>query len=809
MKAIILAGGAGSRLRPLTCTLPKPMVPVMNLPVMEYTLRLLRRHGIREVTVTLQYLPNRIRSYFRDGEELGMKISYCVEEKPLGTAGSVLLCGADRERTLVLSGDALTDLDLGKLLAFHEERGGAATLVLKQVEKPLEYGVALTDGQGRIERFLEKPDWSEAFSDRANTGIYVLEPEMWEGFSAGSAFDFAKDVFPKAMERGKELYGFLTEDYWCDIGSVEEYIRAHRDIFEGKCTVELPNARYEEGCWFEEGVRLDRGCVLRGPCYLGAGVEVQNGAAIEAYTVLGTGVAVKEGASVKRSILWEGAEVGRYSELRGAVLCAGVTVGNRASVFESAVAAENVRLGDRSIVRGGVRLWPEKSLPAGTAAGKDCIWNAESEGLFAGCETTGGTNELPAEVCCRLGRAVGTAAGEGGRIAMATDGAAAAVMARQAFAAGAMEAGCDLYDLERAVLPVLRFGTRLLHASAAMYFSVTAEGRLRIRLLDGRGCDAGKAAVRQVQTAFEQGGRRVGSERLGLLAMRGGMEQLYCADLYERAEGGFLRERGGFAACAARGMEAEMLRLLFGSCGWSAAIAEDGREAERLARKRQGIALGMEDGRLSVYRGDGGERLHGPRLELLCAAVDLLGGEKVIWTDALSGEAMERLAKRHGARVERLPERELQRTLEGKNTLLCELRRDPYATALLLCGRLARLGRSVEQVAAELPLPQVRERTVAVTWKDIGRIFRTVAEESAGRTGLSADLTEGVRVSRGDGWVNLLPDAGGRCMRVIGQAFSEEYAQSLADFYGRRVERIIREKKKKQGEKGNKSSEKE
>ena len=215
MKAVVMAGGEGTRLRPLTSNQPKPMVPVVGKPCMEHILELLREHGMGEVIVTVAFLPQAIRSYFGQGETLGMEIGYSVEESPLGTAGSVRLAGKQLDETfLVISGDALCDVDLSALVAFHKEKGAAVTIGLKSVENPLEFGIVVTDEEGRIERFLEKPSWGQVFSDTINTGIYVMEPEVLKHVPGDRPYDFSKELFPYLLEMGRPLYGYVADGYW-------------------------------------------------------------------------------------------------------------------------------------------------------------------------------------------------------------------------------------------------------------------------------------------------------------------------------------------------------------------------------------------------------------------------------------------------------------------------------------------------------------------------------------------------------------------------------------------------------------------
>ncbi len=254
MKAVIMAGGEGTRLRPLTCNRPKPMVPVVNKPVMEHIIDLLKKHNLTDIAVTLQYMPELIKEFFHDGNEFGVNMRYYIEQTPLGTAGSVKNAEEFLNDTfVVISGDALTDIDLSKAIEFHFNKGSIATLILKRVDVPLEYGVVVTNDEGRITRFLEKPSWGEVFSDTVNTGIYILSPEVLGYFNKNEMFDFSKDLFPILLKEEKPIYGFITEDYWCDIGDLRAYNQVHMDILDGKVKVVIPGKEIREGVWVDEG----------------------------------------------------------------------------------------------------------------------------------------------------------------------------------------------------------------------------------------------------------------------------------------------------------------------------------------------------------------------------------------------------------------------------------------------------------------------------------------------------------------------------------------------------------------------------
>ncbi|MHB1548648.1 MAG: nucleotidyltransferase family protein, partial [Acidimicrobiales bacterium] len=221
MKAVIMAGGEGTRLRPLTSNQPKPMLPMANRPMMEHVVNLLRNHGFEDIVVTVAFMANAIRTYFGDGSEFGVRMVYATEETPLGTAGSVRNARDElEERFLVISGDVLTDIDLSRVVSFHEQHGAVATLALKAVDNPLEFGIVITNDDGSVERFLEKPTWGQVFSDTINTGIYVLEPEIFDFIPAGRPVDFSGESFPAMLEAKRPLFGYVADGYWEDVGTL-------------------------------------------------------------------------------------------------------------------------------------------------------------------------------------------------------------------------------------------------------------------------------------------------------------------------------------------------------------------------------------------------------------------------------------------------------------------------------------------------------------------------------------------------------------------------------------------------------------
>src|SRR5271169_1668086 len=283
MKAVIMAGGEGTRLRPQTSNLPKPMLPLVGRPMMEHIVSLLQRHGITDIVVTVAFLPNAIRSYFGDGSELGVRMSYATEESPLGTAGSVRNAREQlTERFLVISGDVLTDIDLSAVIAFHEEKSALATIALASVENPLEFGIVIAHEDGSIERFLEKPGWGQVFSDTINTGIYVLEPEIFEQIPEGRPVDFSSEVFPAVLNAGDPLFGYVASGYWEDVGTTAAYLKAHEDILDGRVQLEIGGFELRPGVWLGKGSSIDPGARVEGPAFIGENCTVDEGVVLGA-----------------------------------------------------------------------------------------------------------------------------------------------------------------------------------------------------------------------------------------------------------------------------------------------------------------------------------------------------------------------------------------------------------------------------------------------------------------------------------------------------------------------------------------------
>jgi len=516
MKAIIMAGGFGNRLAPLTINKPKPMVNVMGTPAMEHIINLLKQHSITEIGVTLQFMPQEIINYFRNGENFGVNIEYFIETSPLGTAGSVK--NAEDFLTddfLVISGDAVTDIDLTAAIEFHKSKNAIATLVLSKVDKPLDYGVVVTDSNGRIERFLEKPDFAEILSDMANTGIYILSPKVLQMFPAGEFYDFGKDLFPKLLSENAPMYGYAASGYWCDIGDFEAYIQCHADIFDKKAKLPLV-ATELGGVWVEDGAVIENGADILPPAYICTGARIQTGAAIAPYTIVGRNSVVKSKSILEHAILWDNVTANFGSQVRRAVLCNNVTVGEHSVVAENTIVGDDTKIGNSASVAPNIRIWANKTIEDNIIVKDNMVWGAlAGKKLFCGRGVCGEINvDITPEFASKLGAAFGSlmlaetkrnTQLDSTKIGVAFESNSAGEMLSNAVISGLLSTGIQVYNFGEQALPISRNAVRFYGLDAGVHIGISNldnKQTLVVGLLDNFGANIGRNLERKLETIF-------------------------------------------------------------------------------------------------------------------------------------------------------------------------------------------------------------------------------------------------------------------------------------------------------------------
>jgi mannose-1-phosphate guanylyltransferase len=363
MQALILAGGEGTRLRPLTSTMPKPVVPLANQPLITFMLEWLRRHGVDDVVLSCGFLAERVRRVLGAGEALGLRVRYVEEPSPLGTGGALRFAGdLLEERFLMLNGDVLCDFDLNAQLAQHQQVGARATIALCPVDDPSMYGLVRMNADRSVSEFVEKPSPEEIDTDLINAGVYVLERSILDAMApAGTNISIEREVFPKLVGQG--LYGFATDGYWLDIGTPDRYLQGTFDILEGNVETAL-GRELEDGRRVLTGDATVDGRVIA-PALVGSGSTISAGAVVGGRVALGPDVFVGEGAHIENSVVLGRAVIGAHSRISGSIVGPAVTIGEHCHLDERVVLGEGVELGSGNVLRAGARVFPGVRLPPG------------------------------------------------------------------------------------------------------------------------------------------------------------------------------------------------------------------------------------------------------------------------------------------------------------------------------------------------------------------------------------------------------------------------------------------------------------
>ncbi|MBN1348792.1 NTP transferase domain-containing protein [candidate division KSB1 bacterium] len=457
MVGVIMAGGFGTRLKPLTCNIPKPMVPVMNRPMMEHIILLLKEHGITDLVSLLFHQPDTITNYFGGGESTGTNLKYLLNTEDYGTAGSVKKAESHlNERFLVISGDLLTDIDLSQAIQFHIDRQAKATIILTRVKNPLEYGIVMADQSGRITRFLEKPSWGQVFSDTINSGLYILEPEVLDFIPPATNFDFSKDLFPILLDQNQSLYGYIASGYWKDVGNLTEYQLAHRDCLAGNMKIRLQGKR-NGNAWIGEETVIGKNVSFEGHVVIGPKCVIGNDVTL-CDTVIGDRCRIDEASHLINSVLWNNVELGKRVRLNNDVVASKTSIHTDSYISEHVFISENCTIGHGCTIRSNIKIWPDKALEDGAVLIDSLIWGDRwmSE-LFTGSRITGLVNsELTPEIGAKLGAAYGAYVGAGNALVTSRDVSEGARMICRALESGFMAAGVHVHDLRVTPIPIVR-----------------------------------------------------------------------------------------------------------------------------------------------------------------------------------------------------------------------------------------------------------------------------------------------------------------------------------------------------------------
>jgi len=791
MKAVVMAGGEGTRLRPLTSNQPKPMVPIVGKPCMEHILELLREHGFEDVVITVAFLPQAIRSYFGDGTSIGLNLQYSVEESPLGTAGSVRLASDALDETfLVISGDALCDIDLRQIVDFHKEKGAAVTIGLKSVENPLEFGIVVTDEDGKVERFLEKPSWGQVFSDTINTGIYVLEPEVLKHIPTDRPYDFSKELFPLLLEMGRPIYGYVCEGYWQDIGNLDQYRQANFDALDERVRLNVPGLKIRGDVWIGEGVEIDDVEGVEGPAFIGNYARISPEASVGPYTILGSATTLRERGRISRSVVDASCYIGRSAVVEGAIIGRNSDIRAHARIHEGVAIGDQVTIGDQSVIYPGVRIYPYKEVDYGAQIYESLIW--ESRGttrVFAQDGVVGLVNvDLTPETALRFGASLGTALKRGARVVASRESAPAYRMIKRALISGLHSTGVNVADLRTLPAPVGKHLLKTQGYDAAFHVgaSTTDPEAVQIRLFERPGVALSSEMQREVEKHFtRQELRRVPFGDVGSITYPARARESYASDLLTDLDTEAIKARG-FRIVVDYGYSAGsfVLPLVLGPLGVEAVTAHafesdtgstPGRLAETIDQAQRLVAAVTADfgavfdrSAERIYLLDERGREIRPDQALLLYLKLLRGdGGKVVVPITATSQVEEVVGDRF--QVVRTPASlpELTRAAAGDGVVFAGApgggyvfpgflpAYDAIAALCKLLELLAPVGDPLSKLVAELPRPTLVHRQVQCPWALKGAVMRVLNERYADG---NVDTTDGIKIFDSRGWVQVLPD---------------------------------------------------
>ncbi|MGE5474051.1 MAG: sugar phosphate nucleotidyltransferase [Ignavibacteriales bacterium] len=817
MKVVIMAGGEGTRLRPLTCNIPKPMVPIMNKPIMQHIIELLKKTDLFDIAVTLQYMPEIIKSYFENGEKFGVSIKYYIEQSPLGTAGSIKNAQDFLDDTfVVISGDALTDINLNDAIEFHKKNKSIATLVLTRVKVPLEYGVVVTDNGGKITRFLEKPSWGEVFSDTVNTGIYILEPEILKMIKKDEVFDFSKDLFPYILKNKMPMYGYITENYWCDIGDLRAYFQSHIDIFEKKVNIDIEGTRNVGEIWFGEDCEIHPESQINGPVVLGKNVKVKKGAIIDSFSVIGDNVIFEESSYVKRSIVWKNCYIGNNTRLNGTIISSKVQTMEGSIINENSIIGNGTIIKEHSIIGNNVKIWPNKTIDRGAEVNTNLVWgNVYSKSLFGARGIKGQINlEITPEFASKLAGAFGATFKKGSKVGISHDGETSSQMLFYSMTAGLLSAGLEVYNFERMILPMIRNAVKFYRLNGGIHIASYAEenGRLQVDFLDSLGANISKSLERSIENIFiREDFSRCDSEDIKKVVGIDNYNSFYMRNILNNVKSKSINLKV-LINCESEFVQ-DIVKSMLTDLGCNVECTNlsilgnkknlDYDANEEISYLSNYVRLSGCD--IGVYIDNNSEKLHliddrGKVInqDLFMAITTLILFKKYQGSTAVipisSSNVMEEIAQKYNGKILRTKTsvQDIMRNLNSNSSQ--EVIEEQFAYYFDAISSLVNILDFLESNKLKLSdlvdtIPEfyMNRKTVDCSWDMKGKVIRSISED---KEALGKEMIEGVKIHKDNGWVLILPDAEEPVCSVIGEAVNEEFAEELTDFYVKRIKEI-------------------
>ncbi|SMO48769.1 mannose-1-phosphate guanylyltransferase / phosphomannomutase [Balnearium lithotrophicum] len=818
MKAVVMAGGFGTRIQPLTNSRPKPMLPVVNVPMMEHIMKDLVSLGIEDIVVLLYYKPEVIKNYFGNGERIGARITYVLPEADFGTAGAVKKAQKYLDETfIVVSGDVITDFDLREIVGFHEFKNSKLTITLTSVSNPLQFGIVIKDKDGKILKFLEKPSWGEVFSDTINTGIYVIEPEVLDYIPENVPFDFSKDLFPLLMEKGITLYGFESEGYWKDVGNPDAYREVNSDILNGNVKLQIPGkaVKYPEGILFLQGdVKVPESVRIKGTVVLGDGVELGDGTVLE-NCIVGERSRIGRRCKLKDTVIWEESTLGDDVSMRNCVVCDRVDVGSRVSALKGAIIAEKVKIEDDVRIEKDVVIWPEKFVESGSIVSSNLVWGEKwKRSIFEGGEISGRTNvELSPELAAKLGAALGTTLPEGSFVIMSRDYHRASRMIKRAFLSGLLSTGVNVIDMKKFPKPAMGYVLKNNGAISGIHFEASSSvpGHNDIIFLDEFGIRIDTAKEKAIERIFfREKFRKVGPSEVGIIK-----EELYGVEEYvkgikERIDDKIKQPRFNIVVDLMNGIFSDVYPELLAHFKVNSIVLNSYESEEKLMQYPTVKSKSLRDVPKIVKStsSDVGFIIHpgGERLAVVSDSGEVIGNHLLLLLflktidDALDkrvkayvpvscpsviDESLKKVnierGKFRGISQRLLKEYFFIGDLEGK-FIFPEFSFSPDAvySSIKFLELLSFSGKRISEILSEIPEFFFTHVIINCPLSKKARLMRKLSEEALERR---ASFIDGVKIFFDGDWILFIPDQFTDKLHIFVQSVNEERGRELLESY--------------------------
>ena len=831
MRAVLMAGGSGTRLRPLTCDLPKPMVPVLNRPIAEHIINLLKRHGVTEVIATLHYLPDVMRDYFHDGRDFGIQITYAVEEEePLGTAGCVKnIAELLKDTFLVISGDSIADFDIGAAIEFHKQKQSKATLILTRVPNPVEFGVVITDEEQRIRRFLEKPSTSEIFSDTVNTGTYILEREVLEYLPEDEEKDFSKDLFPLLLEKGEPMYGYVAEGYWCDVGNLDTYRQSIYDALHSKVKVDWDYKEKSDNIWVGKNTYIHPSAKMESHVLIGSNCRIGAKVHIAAGTAIGDNVTIGASSELKRPIIWNGVTIGEEVHLSACTIARGTRVDRRAQILEGAVVGPLCTVGEEAQISPGVRIWPSKKIESGAILNINLIWGGRAaRNLFGQRGVSGLANiDITPEFVVKLGAAYGSTLKPNSQVLVSRDQRNVSRMVSRSLIAGLMSTGMNIQNLESTAIPIARTMTTSLNVDGGIHVRLHPDRPdcILIEFLDKQGINVSKSKEKKIEGAyFKEDLRRVGVTDIGTVFYPSQVLDVYSKsfkthlnveairhsnakiviDYVYAVSGALLPRLLGKFGCDAVVLNASLNQIALSKLEREDLLVQLGHVVEAL-RANLGVQVSA-NGEQLILVDESGLPIAGELLTALMVNTIMTANPRsTVVVPVHASSAVEKIARRHDGKVLRTkanPTALMEASQNHPNVVLGGSGEmgfifpqlhpgfDAMFTIAKLIEMLTIQERSLAQIRTDLPKVCHKSYTMRCPWSVKGALMRHLVESHPTE---NLELIDGVKIidPLRDNWILILPDAGEPVVHIFANSEERDWVERSLREYRMKVQNFI------------------